>query len=82
MTKSWRQMTEEEKDERRKIRKMFGNPSNWGGKRQGAGRPRSATSKREWVIKIKLNPIQVLSLKEIGNGYLERGVEKIINEKV
>jgi len=43
MDKSWRQMTEEEKDERRKIRKMFGNPSNWGGKRQGAGRPRSAT---------------------------------------
>ena len=82
MTKSWRQMTEEEKDERRKIRKMFGNPSNWGGKRQGAGRPRSAHSKREWVIKITLNPIQVMSLKELGNGEVDRGVQKIINEKV
>ena len=54
----------------------------WGGKRKGAGRPKQI--KKQMVagltVVVKLNNIQLLSLKEMGNGSLDAGVQALIDQ--
>ena len=54
----------------------------WGGKRKGAGRPKKI--KKQMVegltVIVKLNNIQLLSLKEMGNESLDAGVQALIDQ--
>ena len=50
---------------------------NWGGKRKGAGRPKE---KIGMGVMIDPNPIQVKLLMEYGDGDLNKGLMKLINE--
>ena len=50
---------------------------NWGGKRKGAGRPKT---KFGMSVQIDPNPIQVKLLMEYGDGDLSKGLMKLINE--
>lgn len=55
----------------------------WGGKRKGAGRPKKIIQdiKNEGLtVVVKLNNIQLLSLKEMGNGSLDAGVQALIDQ--
>jgi hypothetical protein len=50
----------------------------WGGKRKGAGKPRTLTYNT--VAKLELNSIQKKVLTEMGDGSIDKGIEKLINE--
>lgn len=50
----------------------------WGGKRKGAGRPRKSAFTD--TIKININNIQRMSLEEMGDGDIAKGIEKLIGE--
>lgn len=51
----------------------------WGGKRAGAGRPKTKTQE---VFKLNLNNIQKMNLREIGDGDIERGIQRLIDKHV
>lgn len=51
----------------------------WGGKRPGAGRPKQYT---RLTIVVKFNRIQRLNLEELGNGDVQAGVQKLIDDNV
>lgn len=73
------------KEQKRAIRKELGNPTNWGGKRQGAGRPVKPFSERkikEFSMTLKLTPIQQKILSEMGGGNIPLGVVRLIEEHV
>lgn len=73
------------KEQKRQIRKELGNPTNWGGKRQGAGRPTMPFSQRkhkEFSMTLRLNPLQQKILSEMGNGNIPLGIMKLIQENV
>ena len=53
-------------------------PKNWGGRRKGAGRP--STRKKGVELILGLNPIQLKLLIEYGDGDLEKGLERVVNE--
>jgi len=61
-------------------------PSGWGGKRAGAGRPKGfkppprPPKPEEERIKLDLNPIQRKMLEEMGQGNLSKGIQALINE--
>lgn len=55
---------------------LIGPVKPWGGARPGAGRPRT----REPVTNLRLNNIQRLSLKEMGNGDIQAGVQALIDK--
>lgn len=54
----------------------------WGGKRKGAGRPKKI--KKQMVegltVIVKLNNIQYLLLKEMGDGDINQGLQKLIDQ--
>lgn len=50
----------------------------WGGKRKGAGKPRQLTYNT--VAKLELNAVQKKVLAEMGDGSIDKGIEKLINE--
>jgi hypothetical protein len=50
----------------------------WGGKRKGAGKPR--TLAHNTVAKLELNSVQKKMLAEMGDGSIEKGIQKLINE--
>ena len=54
----------------------------WGGKRRGAGRPKQIKKQMAegLTVVVKLNNIQLLSLKEMGNGSLDAGVQALIDQ--
>ena len=53
----------------------------WGGKRKGAGKKGKPKPIVEGLtIVVKLNNIQQLSLKEMGGGDLNRGIEALVNQ--
>jgi hypothetical protein len=54
----------------------------WGGKRKGAGRPKQIKKQMQegLTVVVKLNNIQLLSLKEMGNGSLNDGVQALIDQ--
>ena len=52
-----------------------------GGKRKGSGRPSTQIQqpvKQGLTVTLKMNNIQTLNLKELGDGDIERGIEKLI----
>lgn len=51
----------------------------WGGKREGAGRPKSKSQEN---FSLNLNNIQRMNLKEIGDGSIERGIQRLIDKHV
>jgi hypothetical protein len=61
--------------------KKLGRPvTTWGGKRAGAGRPKIL--KQKTTLDLELNPIQVKILAEMGEGSIEQGILKLINENM
>jgi hypothetical protein len=50
----------------------------WGGKRKGAGRPRYLPYNT--IVKLELNAVQKKVLAEMGDGNIDKGIEKLINE--
>ena len=51
----------------------------WGGKREGAGRPKNKVQEN---FNLNLNNIQRMNLKEIGDGSIERGIQRLIDKHV
>jgi hypothetical protein len=76
LAEAWEIMEKRRKEE---LSKKMGRPvGTWGGKRKGAGKPRTLTYNT--VAKLELNSIQKKVLTEMGNGILDAGIEKLINE--
>lgn len=71
-----------EREERKRIRKLLGNPTNWGGKRPGAGRPKVIKAVQGLLVSVSLNRIQMMSLNEIGDGDINKGIQKLIDQHV
>ena len=75
---NWQELEILEKEAKR-LSKSNGKP--WGGARKGAGRPRKRVTPLEGLtIVVKLNNIQNISLREMGNGDLSAGVQKLIDQ--
>ena len=51
----------------------------WGGKREGAGRPKNKVQEN---FNLNLNNIQRMNLKEIGDGSIERGSQRLLDRHV
>ena len=51
----------------------------WGGKREGAGRPKNKVKEN---FNLNLNNIQRMNLKEIGDGSIERVIQRLIDKNV
>jgi hypothetical protein len=76
LAEAWEIMEQRRKEA---LSKKLGRPiGTWGGKRKGAGKPRTLTYNT--VAKLELNSIQKKVLTEMGNGILDAGIEKLINE--
>jgi hypothetical protein len=68
-----------EKRRKEELSKKLGRTvGTWGGKRKGAGKPRSLTYNT--VAKLELNSVQKKMLAEMGDGSIDKGIEKLINE--
>lgn len=68
-----------EKRRKEELSKKLGRPvGTWGGKRKGAGKPRTLTYNT--VAKLELNSVQKKVLTEMGDGDINKGIEKLINE--
>jgi hypothetical protein len=70
---------------KRKIQERFeATGRQWGGKRPGAGRPRGdrPTAKDAVYVRILINRIQEMNLKELGEDNLDRGVQALIDKYV
>ena len=76
LEKAWEIM---EKRRKEALSQKLGRPVlDWGGKRKGAGRPRFLTYNT--TVKIELNAVQKKVLAEMGDGSIDKGIEKLINE--
>jgi len=62
-----------------RAKKLGGAINSWGGKRPGAGRPKTALPKE---ISLPISNLQKKVLIEMGNGSLEAGLIKLINENM
>ena len=65
------------------LNNFVGPRNTWGGRRRGAGRPKTKKLEEKpldlLTIGLKLNRIQILSLKEMGNGDIQAGVQALID---
>jgi hypothetical protein len=76
LAEAWEIMEQRRKEA---LSKKLGRPvGTWGGKRKGAGKPR--TLNYNTVAKLELNSIQKKVLTEMGDGSIDKGIEKLINE--
>ena len=76
LEKAWEIMEQRRKEA---LSKKLGRPVlDWGGKRKGAGRPRYLPYNT--IVKIELNSVQKKVLAEMGDGSIDKGIEKLINE--
>jgi hypothetical protein len=76
LAEAWEIMEQRRKEA---LSKKLGRPiGTWGGKRKGAGKPRTLTYNT--VAKLELNSIQKKVLTEMGDGSIDKGIEKLINE--
>ena len=76
LAEAWEIMERRRKEE---LSKKLGRPvGTWGGQRKGAGKPRTVTYNT--VAKLELNSIQKKILTEMGDGSIDKGIEKLINE--
>ena len=69
------------------FKQSFVGPRNtWGGARRGAGRPKTKKIEEKptdgLTVQLKLNNIQVMLLKEMGNGSLDAGVQALIEKEM
>ena len=65
---------------REKRAAKLGRPvGEWGGKRQGAGRPKEKIPE---TFRLHLNNVQRLNLEELGNGVIANGIQKLIDKYV
>ena len=69
------------------FKESFVGPRNtWGGARRGAGRPKTKKVEEKTTdgltVQLKLNNIQVMLLKEMGNGSLDAGVQALIEKEM
>jgi hypothetical protein len=71
---NWEELEILEKEAKR-ISKSNGRP--WGGARQGAGRPKKRVE--GLTVEIKLNNIQTMNLRELGDGDIKLGVQRLID---
>jgi len=70
---------ENERRRKEELSKKLGRPVlEWGGKRKGAGRPRYLPYNT--IVKLELNAVQKKVLAEMGDGNIDKGIEKLINE--
>lgn len=76
----WDKLEEKEKEAIRKHKEIKNDGRTWGGYRLGAGRPPKKRSLEGLTIGLKLNTIQELSLKEMGNGDIQRGVQALVDK--
>ena len=68
-----------EKNRKEAMSKKLGRPVlDWGGKRKGAGRPRKLIYRTK--VELNLNAVQKKVLAEMGEGSIDKGIEKLINE--
>ncbi len=68
-----------EKNRKEALSKKLGRPVlDWGGKRKGAGRPRQLIYRTK--VELNLNAVQKKVLAEMGEGSIDKGIEKLINE--
>ncbi len=68
-----------ERNRKEALSKKLGRPVlDWGGKRKGAGRPRQLIYRTK--VELNLNAVQKKVLAEMGEGSIEKGIEKLINE--
>jgi hypothetical protein len=68
-----------EKNRKEALSKKLGRPVlDWGGKRKGAGRPRKLIYRTK--VELNLNAVQKKVLAEMGDGSIDKGIEKLINE--
>jgi hypothetical protein len=68
-----------EKRRKEELSKKLGRTvGTWGGKRKGAGKPRQLTYNT--VAKLELNSVQKKMLAEMGDGNIDKGIQKLINE--
>ena len=74
---NWDELENLEKEAKR-LSKNNGN--SWGGARQGAGRPKKRTDCL--TIDVKLNNIQTMLLREIGDGDIKTGIQRLIDKHV
>jgi hypothetical protein len=75
----------QQREHRRKVReKRIGRPiGTWGGKRPGAGvKKKTEGPKYSNLVALNLNSIQKKVLIEMGEGNLELGVQKLINQHI
>lgn len=76
LEKAWEEMERKRKEA---LSKKLGRPIlDWGGKRKGAGRPRFLTYNT--TVKLELSSVQKKVLTEMGEGKIDKGVQKLINE--
>jgi len=71
---NWEELENLEKEAKR-LSKSNGKP--WGGARQGAGRPKKRVE--GLTVDIKLNNIQTMNLRELGDGDIKLGVQRLID---
>jgi hypothetical protein len=69
------------------FKESFVGPRNtWGGKRKGAGRKPWKKDQEKpsqgLTVQLKLNNIQVMLLKELGNGSLDDGVQALVDKEM
>jgi len=76
LAEAWEIIEKRRKEEMSK--KLGRTVGTWGGKRKGAGKPRQLTYNT--VAKLELSTVQKKVLTEMGDGYLDKGIEKLINE--
>ena len=78
-TPQWKK--ERKKEYRRQwwAKKLGREIGEWGGKREGAGRPKNKVQEN---FNLNLNNIQRMNLKEIGDGSIERGIQRLIDKNV
>jgi hypothetical protein len=67
-----------ERNRKEALSKKLGRPVlDWGGKRKGAGRPRQLIYRTK--VELNLNAVQKKVLAEMGEGSIDKGIEKLIN---
>ena len=68
-----------EKEREKKRNRLGKEIGTWGGRRRGAGRPPRKKPEGDEVI-VKLNNIQRLSLQEMGDGDISRGIQALVDK--
>jgi hypothetical protein len=69
-----------EKQREKRKNKLGREIGTWGGKRKGAGRPPWKVKPEGESIVVNMNNIQRMSLMEMGNGDISKGIQALIDQ--